>query len=144
MSAATPVYNQGVKRSAPQLEAGNNFANPAFAESEIHHQLQHQQVDFWKGKQGLLQIIYKIIRDCDEARVPSVIDVVRNSTSPEEALASIRRLLNTSLSSTTSSSDGGLMDMTGGTFPGQLGSSMTPSSDSHSPEGEENGMGILV
>jgi hypothetical protein len=50
-----------------------------------------------------MQNIYKIIRDCDEAWVPSIIGIVRGSQSPEDAIRSIHRLMSISRSPTESS-----------------------------------------
>lgn len=139
------MYDRDVKLPAIDLEISPAVAHPRFLNSDIHHQLQHRQMDFWKGKQGLLQVIYKIICDCDDARIPFIIDIVRNSMSPEEALVSIRRLLNLSLSPTASSSvpsdsDGAPMGTNGGTVLRRLGPFMTSSSESHSPEQEESAL----
>lgn len=64
---------------------------------------QHRQPDFWRGKQKQLETIYKIVCDCDEYWVPSIIDIVRTSPSPEDAITSIRLLLRSGRSSQSNS-----------------------------------------
>ncbi|OKL64020.1 hypothetical protein UA08_00241 [Talaromyces atroroseus] len=60
----------------------------------LHSQLQqHPQPDFWRGKHAVLETIYQIICDCDDFWVPSIIEIVRSSLSPEEALLAIQRML---------------------------------------------------
>jgi hypothetical protein len=60
----------------------------------LHTQLhQHPRTDFWRGKYSILQTIYNIVCDCDEFWVPSIIEIVRTSLSPEEALLAIQRML---------------------------------------------------
>jgi hypothetical protein len=99
---------------------------------------QHPQPDFWRGKQKQLETIYKIVCDCDEYWVPSIIDIVRTSLSPEDAITSIRSLLRGSgsnssysksyiysYSNSNNSNDGGTV---------LARSTTTTASDSRSPD----------
>lgn len=45
--------------------------------------------DSWKGKHELLQTILDTIYTCDDDRIGHIIDIVRNSTTPEDAFATI-------------------------------------------------------
>lgn len=47
----------------------------------------------WKGKRDLLKRILKAIRDSDEGRVKTIIDIVRTSASPEDAIISINEAM---------------------------------------------------
>lgn len=76
-------------------EANNPTIIPAHSPqyNNFHQIQQHPQPDFWRGKQKQLETIYKIVCDCDEYWVPSIIEIVRTSPSPEDAIVSIRLLL---------------------------------------------------
>ncbi|KAH8696629.1 hypothetical protein BGW36DRAFT_428625 [Talaromyces proteolyticus] len=105
LQMGTPLlYSQQGMPSNIQHAAAPAFAPSFVAESTFHQLQQHPQTNFWRGKQSLMQNIYRIIRDCDEAWVPSIISIVRSSQSPEEAIRSIHRLLRSSRSPTGSSS----------------------------------------
>lgn len=109
-----------------QQEYHQHFSTPngndptiksAHAPQYNFHQIQqHPQPDFWRGKQKQLETIYKIVCDCDENWVPSIIEIVRTSPSPEDAIVSIRLLLRSgsrsqsngySYSNSNNSNDGG-------------------------------------
>ncbi|KUL84722.1 hypothetical protein ZTR_07643 [Talaromyces verruculosus] len=88
---ADPSNNNPIMRSAE---------HPQYNLNQIQ---QHPQPDFWRGKQKQLETIYKIVCDCDEYWVPSIIDIVRTSPSPEDAITSIRILLRSGSSSQSNS-----------------------------------------
>ncbi|KAJ6005645.1 hypothetical protein N7451_003589 [Penicillium sp. IBT 35674x] len=46
-----------------------------------------------KGKQELLETLLETIGSCDEAQVAQVVQVVRTSATPEEAVSGICRVL---------------------------------------------------
>jgi hypothetical protein len=103
---ADPSSNNPTMRSA---------GHPQYNLNQIQ---QHPQPDFWRGKQKQLETIYKIVCDCDEYWVPSIIDIVRTSPSPEDAITSIRLLLRSgsrsqsnsyTYSNSSNSNDGGTM-----------------------------------
>lgn len=117
----------------------NNHNNPAmksadYSQYNLNQIQQHPQPDFWRGKQKQLETIYKIVCDCDEYWVPSIIDIVRTSLSPEDAITSIRLLLRSgsssqsnsySYSNSNNSNDGGTV---------LARSTTTTASDSRSPD----------
>jgi hypothetical protein len=49
------------------------------------------QIEYWKEKHDTLQGIFNTICDCDEAHVASIIEIIRNSTTPEDAMMSIHQ-----------------------------------------------------
>jgi hypothetical protein len=55
--------------------------------------LDNRQLNQWKGKQDLLQYILNTICDIDESRVPVIIDIIRRSPSPEEAIVFIQQAM---------------------------------------------------
>ncbi|EED18180.1 hypothetical protein TSTA_119420 [Talaromyces stipitatus ATCC 10500] len=98
----------------------------------MHQLQQHRQPDFWRGKQEQLETIYKIVCDCDEYWVPSIIDIVRNSLSPEDAIVSIRSLLRSGSSRYSYSNSNSNNSNDGGTV--MAASTITTTSDSQSPD----------
>ncbi|CRG83755.1 Pc21g02230 [Talaromyces islandicus] len=109
-----PTYSlgfNGVPGNAPVLHSQHDYnrsppsaqTSTAFAEAALNQLQQHPRTNFWRGKGVLMQNIYKIIRDCEEIWVPPIVDIVRGSQSPEEAIRSIHRLMSSSRSPTGSS-----------------------------------------
>lgn len=45
--------------------------------------------DSWKGKHEILQTLLNAICNCDDSRIGHIIDIVRNSATPEDAVATI-------------------------------------------------------
>ncbi|KAE8553061.1 hypothetical protein EYB25_004440 [Talaromyces marneffei] len=109
----------------------HNTSPPQYNLSQIQ---QHPQPDFWRGKQKQLETIYKIVCDCNEYWVPSIIDIVRTSMSPEDAIVSIRHLLRSGSSSHSNiySHSNSNSSNDGGAVPAR--STTTTASNSRSPD----------
>ncbi|KAL1969677.1 hypothetical protein VTN77DRAFT_8230 [Rasamsonia byssochlamydoides] len=77
----------------------NDSCSWEISTSSQHHQ--PQPTNLWKGKHELLQRIFNAICDCDDARVASIVEIIRTSASPEDAMALIHQTMNASLEATS-------------------------------------------
>jgi hypothetical protein len=83
--------------STPTLVAGDSssHASPSSQDRPSPTTIINSMPNSWKGegKQELLEFLLNTIGSCDEERLPQVIQVLRMSPSPEEAVSGVCRVL---------------------------------------------------
>ncbi|KAJ5121633.1 uncharacterized protein N7515_009594 [Penicillium bovifimosum] len=93
----TALSNPNFSLSTPTLVAGDSssHASPISQDRPSPTTVMNSMPNSWKGegKQELLEILLKTISSCDEEQLPQVIQVLRMSPSPEEAVSGVCRVL---------------------------------------------------
>lgn len=81
----------------PSPPVGNQNDSSGWEISTSNQRHQQQPTNCWKGKRELLERLFNAICDCDDALVASVVEIIRTSASPEDAIASIDQTMNASV-----------------------------------------------
>lgn len=97
-SSISPPSSTGISNRSPSADAQNPSQQQLLGNQNVRSSISHMAQSTsspWKGegKQELLETLFKTIGSCNEESVAQVVQVVRSSATPEDAVSGICQVL---------------------------------------------------